>query len=328
MKVIITDEDAYHLLRDRRNDNVFLHPAPIPSMDEIGCGIRDIERAGIGELATANSPLNVLSPRGHSHTRSDRIRQHVWKGDLPPGSLLATDNEGVLIQAPPFMALTLARRWPSSWLTMLVCEMCGEASTVGDEEHYLEREAVSSLADFEEMLAFAGGRYGAKTFRKVIAAAGNGCASPLEFEARAVLCLPVSDGGFETGEATSNLRVVVSDPDGTRHVRYIDLAWELKDEKGEPIVKGVEVDGGQHNKAAVRTGDHVRSYELRSRGIEELRCNSAILDNLVRMTKFGEGVRHMLGLDKVRMTKAREQARMALCQSIGESPWHRLHLME
>lgn len=120
----------------------------------------------------------------------------------------------------------------------------------------------------------------------------------------------------------------MTDPDGTKHVRYIDLAWELKDETGGPVVKGVEVDGGQHNKAAVRTGDHIRSYELRSRGIEELRCNSEILDNLVRMTKFGEGVRHMLGLDAVRMTKTREQARMALCQSIGESPWHRLHLMQ
>lgn len=328
MKVIVTDEDAYHMLRAYRNDNIFPRSAPIPAPEEIGCGARDLEAAGIADLATPEKPLHLLSPNRSSHTRSNRIKQQVWKGDIPPNSLLATENENVLIQAPPFMALTLARHWPSSWLTMLICEMCGEASTVGDGEHFMQCEAVSSLSDFQDLLLLASNKYGVKAFRNAVGAAADGCASPLEFEARAVLCLPVCDGGFGTGHATSNLGVVVTDPDGTRHVRYLDIAWELEDEKGERVIKGVEVDGSQHNENATRTGDHVRSYELRSSGIEELRCNASILGNQVRTTKFGNSVRHMLGMDEIRMTKVRTQARMALCQSIEESPWHRLRLMQ
>lgn len=328
MTVILAAEDAYQLVRESRNEGIFLKPAPTPDTKDVACGVRDLAAAGVGSWATADRPAHLLVPSEKAHTHSNRIRQHVWKGPLPEGYLLETGIQGVLVQAPPLAALTLARRWPPSWLSMFICEMCGEASTVGDGERFVQAEAVSSLEEFERLLPFVEGRYGAKAYRKAVGAAANNCSSPLEAEARAVLCLPASDGGFETGPAESNLRVVVSEPNGQHRIRYLDIAWEVMDTDGNRVLKGVEVDGSQHRTREGQTGDHVRSYELRSSGIEELRCNADILSNQVTMGKFGESVRHMLGLPPIKMTKKRVQARMGLCQSIGQSPWHNLRLQK
>lgn len=326
--VIVADTDAYRIIRDMRNAQVPLEPAPIPDIRDIAHSRQDLAQTGALDLAEGNEPLHVLVPKGSPHTRSKAVAQHVWDGDLPPAGLLKTEQENVLVQSPPFAAAMLARHWPLSWLTMYVCEMCCDVSVAGDSENFLQREAVSSTADFKDLVPAMRGRYGAKNFRKAVMAAGDGCASPLEFQARAVLCLPVDDGAFGTGAATSNLRVAVCDPDGTHHVRYLDLGWETTASDGHVVIKGVEVDGGQHNRNEIRTDDHVRSYELRSSDVEELRCNSHVFDSLARITKFGEGVRHMLGLPPIRMTKQRTRARSAFVQSLDESPWKGLRLLE
>lgn len=328
MKVIIAAEDAYRIIRDRRNAQLPLRLAESPAPEEIGGGAKDVDAAGIGDLASVDKPLHILAPKERSHTRSARIRQHLWEGPLPEGCLFATDKPDVLLEAPPLLTLDLARSWSLGWLVMLACEMCGSTSAAEDGHHFLQREAVSSISDFEDLLSCLRGRHGAKAYRKVVEAAANDCASPLEAEARSFLCLPVDDGGFGTGSAESNLMVVVTDPDGNKHIRYLDIAWRLPDKTGVEVIKGVEVDGAQHNASEARTGDHVRSYELRSSGIEELRCDSSVLSSQKSVTKFGESVRSMLGLDPIRMTKRRTQARMGLCQSIQQSPWHGLRLQK
>lgn len=326
MKIVVAGVSAYDAMRRMRNERIPLRIASTPRSHEMGCTVGDVEDAELGELATSDHPLHIMVPKGTPHSRSGRIRQHIWDGELPEGCLLETDVKDVLVQAPPLAALTLSRRWPVSWLTMFTCEMCCDISTAGDDKRFLQREALSSVSDFMDLLPVARGRYGAKAFRKAVAAAGDGCASPLEFETRAILCLPVEDGAFGTGRPTSNLCVTVTEPDGTHRVRYLDLGWELDDALGRRIIKGVEVDGGQHNRNDVRTGDHLRSYELRSSDIEELRVTSAILSSQERIAKFGNSVRHMLGMDNINMTRRRVQARAALVQSIEESPWHLLHL--
>ena len=174
-----------------------------------------------GDLAAAgllacgcDPPLDVVVPSASMRHNCDLIRDHVWRGSVPPGGTYAV-GDGIEVCSIPLALVQLAAETQDVvGVMMLAYEMTGTYGLTpwrdsGFEERIAPLTSAAALMDYARS-AMALGIRGAKRAHEAFSYVTDGSASPRETDLAILMALPRRKGGFGLDGFLLNDRVGLS----------------------------------------------------------------------------------------------------------------------
>lgn len=205
-------------------------------------------------------PLHVLVSEGVSRRRSSEIVCHTHAGDLPPKSILDSQN-GFCVCRPELCFVQMAAMLSLPKLIELGCELCGTYDVSVDP---LRRCAPLTSTDRIASFIESAGRLNGKTAAtRALRYVMDNSASPRETILAMILSLPYSLGGYGIEAPKLNYRI-----DLDRRERRLAGKGYLECDLYWPQAKlDVEYDGGDHSDPEQMQKDSMRRDALVSKGI-------------------------------------------------------------
>lgn len=318
MTIAITNVSALRHIRYLRMNHRGMHPLGGIAVESLTTSMHEVERVGLGGVATADRPLHLLDPSYTSHDRSRRLRLHRWSDSLPPGPFMSYADD-VVTAGPEFCALSLMRGLSLIDRALLVSELCGRFSVHPDGQCFLACQPATST---ERLIGFARNRHGThgtRLLRDAAHLAADGARSPFEAIMRLWLGGGTARlGGFGCRGSQLNYPVQVGEGYGAGSaravIREVDIAW--------PTLRfGVECDGSQHAVASHASGDALRDMQLGAVGWCERRIWWRQMRSYNTACLFGDVVRSELGLSRRTTDRPLAARRVMLWRSLMDSPW-------
>lgn len=223
-------------------------------------------------------PLHVLVARG-SLRRRGALVCHVWKGALPKGSVLDTQN-GFCVCSPEVCFLQMASILSLVELIQLGFELCGTYDLSSDDVRECPSlTSVSKLTACIEKIPNVNGRKKALRALRYIA---ENSASPMETSLVMLQCLPYRFGGYGMEMPLLNFRI-----DVTGQARRFTSRSYFKADLYWPAFKLIaEYDSDKYHKEARRkASDSERRNALEAMGYTVVSITLDLVDNRASMAR-------------------------------------------
>ena len=226
---------------------------------------RELWQADLGQLgveATRKSPVHVLVGSPGDRICSERVRNHVWSGRIPPGSLYHL-APGVLVASPEFCCLQEAARASLPRVTMMLMECLGLYGLSEGSRGFLDRGPLFGRDEFGSYLDHARGCMGVRKARRALGLALARSRPPLETKTAILLTFPAKLGGYGMPRPQMNHTILPTAEDlpFSQFASYeVDLCWPERRAV-------VEVDSKRYHSSAERLdADAKRRNSLKSMG--------------------------------------------------------------
>ena len=318
MDILFSHKTALHLLRDSEvaafscAANKDFLTAPAHALDAYT--VRDLKRYS-SAVRRAGDPVELLTSDSNGTRNGCGFASHVWKGELPPGSVIDL-GQGLFCSSAELVALQLGPGLSELELTVLLCEMMGTYSLdLGAPGKMCQRpDPLTDPGRLETFISLCGRRRGISALRRAVKLAIPGSASPMETKLALRLCLPTSKRGYGLKLLSMNEPLEVGrigerfEAKGIRKPDILIAPWPGSD--ASPVA--VEYDGEEFH--MTREGvlrDTVRGNELKAMGIGEYRVNSELYRNINYMEDLVSKVREDAGYPRQHRSKSDIRAQRA-----------------
>lgn len=327
MAVIFSHNTALELLRAwppqaralaRVNDEM--------GLSALSTAPRDLAKLDLGALGIHQKPVHILVKEGNVFPRGKEYAVHRSRLETFPANSLMQLGEGVYVCGPELVFVQMSVGISEVGSAVLGHELCGRYSQFAARiSGFYERPALTSVHEIAEVIGSLGRTRGVSAARAALKLVRDGSRSPMETVASCMLFMPDSVGGC--GFVKPKLNAVVRLDDVARRVTgtktcSIDLSW--RDEK-----VGIEYDSAtfhsdpekdrRRREALAHMGwtiyvvelDNLRNYLSfaekvnlfadripRTGRIAAPEEQGALLDRLLRATRFGMGLDAVLFAEK------------------------------
>ena len=187
-----------------------------------GCGLEEL-----GIRATKAHPVHILVDCQEHRIQSQLVKNHVWTGTLPAGSLYRL-APGVLLASPGLCVLQAAASSGIPRAAAVAMECMGRYGCVTDEREFLKRDPLLSREELRGYLDGVKVGSWARRARRALDLALENSRSPLETRAALTLTLPVALGGYALPRPEMNHLIVprAEDYPYSQYAQYeVDMCW-------------------------------------------------------------------------------------------------------
>ena len=236
MAVTISHQSALDVLRTIRANGENVHDMDVTTLARPATwssgqwGKRNFEpEVWRWKKPTKANPLHVLASVDDGRIRSNVIRCHTVRRELPPDSVLWLDEHSSMV-CPELLFLQMAEVLPVPMLVLLGYELCGNFSRQADNplsgyvvDQIPAATDVSHIASYLSKLKWVPGLSKAKHALRFVS---DHAVSAPEAVLATMLSLPMSESGYGMGPVTLNSRVNVdASPDRwvSAETRFPDL---------------------------------------------------------------------------------------------------------
>ncbi len=250
-------------------------------------------------------PIHTVVPTQTARSQSASVRSHLWAASQHRG--LYVDAGGFYVSTPEAIFFQLASELSMPELVMLGLRMCS-GYILDPDEHcgFRKHEPLTSVAELRKLAPRMRGTRGFDKARRALRYIADGSASPRESEVAALLCLPVSAGGYGLPTPQFNYEITVDLPDATMRQhhehRKCDLFW--------PAARlGLEYDSKQfHSEGWQKDSDAARRTSLELCGITIISARSEQVSDVWKFDELAQLVAKRLGR-RLRSTRSDLAAR-------------------
>lgn len=258
-------------------------------------------------------PVHVLVADANARRASDAMKFHVWKTDLPPGSV-AMVKPGVFVSTPEFLFLQAARFMPFEALIEFGYDLCALYTCRLLDGDYLELpRAVCTAERICDYLDGAGGAPGIQNARRAIPWVLDRSRSPRETPLAISMVLPRHKGGQGVKHLSLNQKIPLTDEEqraAGKHYYEIDLYWS----EGK---LGLEYFGREPHEGPMRTlGDIRRESILASKGITVHGVTKTQAEDVAELERFAKLFINAQGARWEKPTAKHERAMRALLRKL------------
>lgn len=155
------------------------------------------------EVPTESNPLHVLVSGKEGRLQSHKVRNHIWSGALPAGSLYQL-APGIMIASPELCCLQMASQATLSRMVALEMECLGLYGRVPGPRGFLDRRPLISKEELRSFLDDVQGHRGVNNARRALRWALEGSRSPMETNVAVIFTLPLELGGYGFCHPTLN----------------------------------------------------------------------------------------------------------------------------
>ncbi len=318
MDILFSHKTALHLLRDTEvaafscaANKGFL---TAPSQASDAYTVRDLKRYS-SAVRRAGDPVELLTSDPNGTRSGCGFVSHVWKGELPPGSVIDL-GQGLFCSSAELVALQLGPGLTELELTVLLCEMMGTYSLdLGATGKLSQRpDPLTDPGRLETFISLCDRRRGLSALRRAAKLAIPGSASPMETKLVLRLCMPAAKRGYGLKLLSMNEPLEVErigERLDVKRVRRPDILIAPWPGSGAAPV-AIEYDGEDFH--MTREGvlrDTLRGNELKAMGIGEYRINCELYRSIDYMEDLVSKVREDAGYPRQHRSKSDRRAQRA-----------------
>ena len=287
MGIYVSHESAleYWRLRfDACDINALRRSAVLPnSPPDMGL----LETGNIGDLSF---PLHILLGHANARRMSKAVKQHVFTARIPVDCFVKA-GKGLMVSAPEFCFLQMAKELPLIKLIVLGYELCGTYSlpavitskeSIRQQRGFNTRPPLASKKKLETFLACTPGVAGHKNAARALRYIADGAASPMEAKLAILLTMSFKLGGFNFPLPELNSRIIpvkMAKQSSDKTYYCCDLYWP-------DFGLAVEYDSDFYHTGPERiAGDSKRRNALASMGVKVVTVTNRQIHSVSELEK-------------------------------------------
>lgn len=231
--IVLTDITAMRLWAHEGLERTLGAPVLASGLDLCPESMQEISSAGLeglGLCPTRDDPLHILVDDPARRIQSGAVRNHVWSGRVPPGSLYRL-APGIAIASPGFCCLQHASRASIPSVVAMEMECLGLYGRQPGPRGFLDRSQLMTTESLRDYLKGARLCPGVNKACRALGWARERSRSPLETKTVIVLVLPRDLGGYglPIPELNHLVRVLPESYPYSQFAQYeVDICWSDK----------------------------------------------------------------------------------------------------
>lgn len=288
-------------------------PAGSGALARAEASARSVAREQLPLEPSRERPVHLLVPdRSLGHAMSEAVA-HVWRGELPAGSLCRLSGDNT-IASPELTFVQMASRRTLAETIELGCYLCSTFSVDEDGRYAGERYALTSTEALAGFIALLPTRvHGVRRARRALEHVADGAASPKEIFLTMVYGLPPALGEKGPFAFQAN-QVIAIDP----HIQRLLGSRYLKGDLYLPEFNAdLEYDSYEFHTGKYRL-DHTqaRRNALEAMGTKTVSATYGQVRTFESFENFTWMFRERLGLDHPTYSREERAAQIALYEHL------------